>query len=195
MKYTDWYCVQVAAGCEKKAKADLLARKAVLEDRYVESVEVPESTNLVIQKSGKRKVVRTKLLPGYIIVQVREQTIEKEDGTYYKAFPAATQQMIRETFNVLGFAGPDKNKPRKMRPKEVKILFDRVDATHLEVKSNVQIDYNEGDILEVVSGPFTGYKAEVMSIQGQKILAHLDMFGRTVPTEFSPNQLYKNQEQ
>ena len=32
MDYRNWYCVQVAAGCENKAKADLLARRAVLGD-------------------------------------------------------------------------------------------------------------------------------------------------------------------
>ena len=30
MNYKNWYCVMVASGCEKKAQADLLARRAVL---------------------------------------------------------------------------------------------------------------------------------------------------------------------
>ena len=190
MNYRDWYCVQVASGCEQKAKADLLARKAVLDDRYILDVEVPETTELTVQKNGKRKAVKTKLLPGYILVQVRKQTVEQEDGEFTKEFPRDTQQTIRSTFNVIGFAGADKNKPQAMRPSEVKNLFDRVDDTHVEVKRNVNIDYNIGDILDVVAGPFVGHKTEVTSIQGTKIFGQLDLFGRTIAAEFTTDQLY-----
>ena len=55
----------------------------------------------------------------------------------------------------------------------------------------MQNDYQEGDILDVVSGPFAGFKCEVVSMQGQKILGQLDMFGRVVPAEFSLDQVYK----
>ena len=190
MDYRNWYCVQVAALCEKKAKADLLARRAVLEDRFIQNVEVPETTELVFDKAGKRKAKKTIILPGYILVQVKSDTVE-EDGVEKKVFPAFTQETIRATFNVIGFAGSDKNKPRRMRPSEVKAVFDRADSTHQEVKQNVQVDYNIGDVLDVVSGPFAGSKVEVANIQGSKILGHVDLFGRVVPAEFTTDQLYK----
>ena len=53
-------------------------------------------------------------------------------------------------------------------------------------------DFNEGDILEVIQGPFKDYNVEVMTIQGDKILGQIDMFGRTVPAEFTKSQLYKH---
>ena len=192
MDYRNWYCVMVASGCENKARADLLARKAVLEDRYITDVEVPETTELVVDKHGKRKAVKTKLLPGYILVRVLKEAVEDEEGNVTNVFPAYTQSTIRATFNVLGFAGPNKNKPRVMRPSEVKNIFDRVDDTHVEVKQNVTIDYEIGDILDVVSGPFAGNKVEVVDIKGTKVLGQVTLFGRTVPAEFSPNQLYKS---
>lgn len=191
MDYRNWYCVQVASGCEKKAKADLLARKAVLEDRFIQNVEVPETTELTFDKAGKRKAVKRLILPGYILVQVLKDTVEDADGFDKKVFPAFTQETIRATFNVLGFAGADKNKPRAMRPPEVRNIFNRVDTTHEEVKQNVDVDYNIGDILDVTSGPFAGNKVEVVAIQGTKVLGQIDLFGRVVPAEFSPNQLYK----
>ena len=191
MNYKDWYCVMVASGCEKKAQADLLARRAVLKDPFIQAVEVPESTEMKVSKDGKRKVVKTKVLPGYILVQVLRERIEDELGNVKQVFPAFTQSTIKDTANVLGFAGANKNKPRMMKPAEVELLFNRVDDTHLEVKQNVTIDYKEGDILEVVSGPFTGYKCEVVNVQGTKILGQLDMFGRQVPAEFTKEQVYK----
>lgn len=191
MNYKNWYCVMVASGCEKKAQADLLARRAVLKDPFIQAVEVPESTEMKVSKDGKRKVVKTKVLPGYILVQVLRERIEDELGNTKQVFPAFTQSTIKDTANVLGFAGANKNKPRMMKPAEVELLFNRVDDTHLEVKQNVTIDYKEGDILEVVSGPFTGYKCEVVNVQGTKILGQLDMFGRQVPAEFTKEQVYK----
>ena len=65
------------------------------------------------------------------------------------------------------------------------------DDAHLEVKQNIQFDYQPGDILDVVSGPFAGYKAEVINVQGEKIKCQLDMFGRTVPAEITKEQVYK----
>ena len=191
MDYRNWYCVQVAAGCEKKAKADLLARKAILEDRFIQQVEVPESTELTFDKGGKRKAKKVLILPGYILVQVLPETVEDEEGIERKVFPPFTQKTIRDTFNVIGFAGANKNKPLKMRVPEMKNLFSRVDSTHQEVKQNVQVDYNVGDVLDVTSGPFAGNKVEVTSVQGMKILGQLTLFGRTVPAEFTVDQLYK----
>ena len=52
-------------------------------------------------------------------------------------------------------------------------------------------EYQEGDILDVVAGPFVGHKAEVVGLQGDKIKCQLDMFGRTVPAELTKDQVYK----
>ena len=191
MNYKDWYCVQVASGCEKKAKADLLARRSVVDDRAILDVEVPERTELTFDKNGKRKAVKNKVLPGYILVQVKKRTIEQEDGTEARVFPPETRDTIMSTFNVLGFAGADRKVPRMMRPSEVKHIFEMVDDTHLEVKQNIQVDYNVGDILDVVHGPFAGNKVEVLNVQGAKVLGQLEMFGRTISAEFTTSQLYK----
>ena len=191
MNYRDWYCVQVASNCEAKAKADLLARRSVLDDRAILEVEVPQRTELTFDKKGKRKAVKTKVLPGYILVQIAKRTVEHDDGTTERIFPPETRDTIMATFNVIGFAGSDRKVPRMMRPKEVQHIFEMVDETHLEVKQNVQVDYSIGDILDVISGPFVGNKTEVVNIQGNKILGQIEIFGRTVPAEFTPTQVYK----
>lgn len=191
MIYKDWYCVQVAAGCEKKARADLLARRAVMKDTNIIEVEHPQKTEMKVTKDGKRRIVKTLLLPGYILVRVVKEKLEDELGNVRYVFPALTQKTIADTMNVLGFAGANKKKPRMMKPGEVKNIFDRVDEAHVEVKQNSTLNYSVGDILDVVSGPFTGYKCEVVNIQGSKILGQLDMFGRIVPAEFTKDQVYK----
>lgn len=191
MNYTDWYCVQVASNCEAKAKADLLARRSVLDDRAILEVEVPQKAELTVNKKGERKAVKTKVLPGYILVRIAKRTVEHEDGTTTRIFPPETRDTIMATFNVIGFAGSDRKVPRMMRPREVQHIFDMVDETHLEVKQNVQVDYAVGDIIDVISGPFVGNKTEVVAIQGSKILGSIDIFGRTVSAEFTTSQVYK----
>ena len=155
-------------------------------------MESPETTEMVVDKAGRRKTVKRKLLPGYILVQVAKESVEDAEGNIKKVFPPTSQETIRYTSNVLGFAGSNKNKPRMMKQDEVRNIFNRVDDTHLEVKQNVLTDYQEGDILDVVAGPFTGYKAEVTGVQGGKIKVQLDMFGRLIPAELTKDQVYKS---
>ena len=73
-------------------------------------------------------------------------------------------------------------------------IRDRCDEAHLETKLNITEDFSEGDILEVVQGPFKGYDVEVISVSGDKILGQIDMFGRTVPAEFTKIKVYKKRQ-
>ena len=86
----------------------------------------------------------------------------------------------------------DRDRPLPMRFSEVKKMFDMCDEAHLDTKTNLQADFYEGDILDVVAGPFSGYKCEVIAIQGDKIKAQLDMFGRCIPAELTKEQVFKN---
>ena len=130
-------------------------------------------------------------MSGYLLVKVRPEVVEDEEGNVSKIFPPDTFDLILGTPGIKFFVNCDKDKPIPFRPKEIKKLFDLCDEAHLEVKQNIQNDYQEGDMLEVVSGPFAGYKCEVVSVSGQKIFGQLDMFGRTIPAEFTMEQVYK----
>ena len=192
MNYSNWYAVSVATNKEKAACAQLLSRKHVLNDRHLQDITFLERKEIKIQKSGKRKVVNKKLMPGYVLVQVKDQTVENDDGTITTEFPAETFDLITQTNGIKGFVNCNKKHPIAFRPRDIKKLFDMCDDAHLEVKHNMQSDYKEGDVLDVVSGPFEGYKVEVASIQGDKILGQLDMFGRIIPAEFTKQQVYKH---
>ena len=192
MDYRNWYAVSINTNKERSCKEQLLARQALVNDTNLLDVEFLQRKELVIEKSGKRKVKNRQLMPGYLLVQVKLETIDNEDGTVTKQFPSETFDLIVGTPGIKGFVNCNAKKPLPFRPREIKKLFDMCDDAHLEVKQNVVYDYQEGDILDVVSGPFAGYKCEVVSIQGDKILGQLDMFGRTVPAEFTKDQVYKN---
>ena len=191
MNYSNWYALSINMNKERSCKEQLLARKALFQDKFLQDVEYLERKEIVIEKSGKRKVKNRLLMSGYLLVQVTPEVVEDDLGNQSKVFPGDTFNLILGTPGIKFFVNCDRDKPIAFRPKEIKKLFDMCDDAHLEVKQNMNSDFNEGDILDVVDGPFTGYKCEVMSVQGDKILGQLDMFGRTVPAEFTKEQVYK----
>ena len=191
MDYNNWYALSINMNKERVAKSELLARKSVFQDTYLEDVEYLKRKEIVIEKSGKRVVKNKLLMSRYLLVKVKPQIVEDEEGNKSKIFPPDTFDLIVGTPGIKFFVNCEQDKPIPFRPREIKKLFDMCDDAHLEVKQNMQNDFQEGDILDVIDGPFTGYKCEVVNIQGQKILGQLDMFGRTVPAEFSFEQVYK----
>ena len=176
---------------ERSAKEQLLARKAVAKDMNLQEVEYLQKKELVFDKGGKKKIVNRLLMSGYMLVQVKPEVIEDELGNKVKQFPGDTFKLITETPGIREFVNCDKDNPIPMRPREVKKMFEMCDEAHLETKLNITEDFVPGDILEVIQGPFKGYDVEVITVSGDKILGQLDMFGRTVPAEFTKFQVYK----
>lgn len=191
MDYRNWYALSINMNKERSCKSELLARRAVFNDTHLEEVEYLERKEIVIEKSGKRKVKNRLLMSGYLLVKVKPLLVEDVNGAQSKIFPPDTFDLILGTPGIKFFVNCEAKKPIAFRPKEIKRLFDMCDDAHLEVKQNMMNDYQEGDILDVVAGPFAGFKCEVISMQGQKILGQLDMFGRVVPAEFTLDQVYK----
>jgi len=191
MDYNNWYALSINMNKENATKSELMARKAVFQDTYLEEVEYLKRKEIVIEKSGKRKVKNKLLMSGYLLVKVKPMIIEDEEGNVQKIFPPDTFDLILGTPGIKFFVNCEKKHPIPFRPREIKKLFDMCDDAHLEVKQNMNSDFQEGDILDVVAGPFTGFKCEVISVQGQKIKGQLDMFGRTVPAELTVDQVYK----
>lgn len=192
MDYKNWYALSINMNKEKATKAELLARKDVFKDTHLEDVEYLQRKEIVVDKGGRRKVKNALLMSGYLLVKVKPQEVEDEEGNKSLIFPPDTFDLILGTPGIKFFVNCEKDHPIPFRPREIKKLFDMCDDAHLEVKMNLQNDYQEGDILDVVDGPFKGFKCEVVSVQGQKIKGQLDMFGRVVPAELTLDQVYKS---
>ena len=192
MDYNNWYALSINMNKERATKSELLARRAVFQDTYLEDVEYLQRKEIVIEKSGKRTVKNKLLMSGYLLVKVKPQLVEDVNGNQSKIFPPDTFDLIVGTPGIKFFVNCEKDHPIAFRPREIKKLFDMCDDAHLEVKQNMQNDFQEGDILDVVDGPFTGFKCEVVSVQGNKINGQLDMFGRVVPAQLTVDQVYKN---
>lgn len=181
-----WYVVQVAAGCEKKVKADLEQRthSLALEDRILQ-VRIPQSPTVKVKKDGSRVHGAEKILPGYVLVEM----ILDDDAW----------QMVRNTPNVINFVGAEQRravgrgrghvKPLPLSPTEVARIFKESE----EAEPVVKIDLQVGDKILVLSGPFKDFAGEVIEVSTErnKLKALLSIFGRDTPVELEFNQVEK----
>lgn len=157
-----WYVAHTYSGYENKVETDL--RKTVannhLEDQILE-VRVPVE-EVVELRNGKKKSVKRKLFPGYVLVNMI-----MNDKTWY---------VVRNVRGVTGFVGPG-SKPVALSDAEMKSLGIKTE--------NVSIDFVEGETIVIVAGPWKDTIGVVSRIDYGKQTAtiNVEIFGRETPVE------------
>ncbi|MCQ2736035.1 MAG: transcription termination/antitermination protein NusG [bacterium] len=173
-----WYVVHTYSGYEKKVRDSLIRRIDSMNMREkIFEVLVPVETEIEF-KNGKKKEVEKKLYPGYVLVEM----IMADDSWY----------VVRNTSGVTGFVGPSgvDAKPVPLPEDEVKFIRSQMG---LEAPSRVSLDIEVGQSVNVIKGPFEGFKGVVdeVSIEREKIKALLTIFGRETSVELDFNQVEK----
>ena len=139
-----WYIAHTYAGYENKVKASL---EKIVENRglgnLIYDIKVPFET--VIEKNGdKEKVVEIKTFPSYVFVKM----IMTDESWH----------AVRNITGVTGFVGPG-SRPAPLSEQEVlDINLESVEET------KVQLSFNEGDEVSIISGLFEGYEGVVQAI-------------------------------
>ncbi|WP_084262623.1 transcription termination/antitermination protein NusG [Actinomadura formosensis] len=180
----DWYVVHSYAGYENRVKTNIETRTQTLNmEDYIFQIEVPQHEVTEI-KGGKRQKVNEKVLPGYILVRM-----ELTDESW---------AAVRNTPGVTGFVGL-LNKPSPLSLDEVASLLapapeEGVAKTAKEqAKAPATVDYEVGESVTVMDGPFATLPATVNEINAeqQKLKVLVSIFGRETPVELSFNQVSK----
>ncbi len=183
----EWYVVHSYAGYENKVKTNLETRIQTLDmEDYIFQVEVPTEEVTEI-KNGQRKQVQRKVLPGYILVRM-----ELNDASW---------SAVRNTPGVTGFVGAT-SKPSPLTIDEVlKFLLPQVEqkpaagkkAAATPAKSTVEVDFEVGESVTVMDGPFATLPATISEVNadGQKLKVLVSIFGRETPVELSFSQVSK----
>ena len=137
-------------------------------------VLVPTEKKIKI-KNGKRKLVKEKIFPGYVLV---EMTVT--DDSWY---------VVRNTPNVTGFIGTGTT-PSPLSEQEVVNLFERMGSAEEPAFS---IDLQPGMPVKIGDGPFKGFEGKVNEIDGArgKVKVLVSMFGRETPLELDFTQVKK----
>ncbi len=166
-----WYVVHTYSGHENKVKANI---EKIVENRGMEDViiEVVVPTEIVVEiKNGKRKDKSKKIFPGYALVKM----IMTDESWY----------VVRNTRGVTGFVGPG-SKPIPLTEEEVLTMG-------LE-KRSIEVDFEVGDSITVISGPFESFigTVEEIHLERQSIKALISMFGRETPVELGFDQIQRD---
>ena len=164
MSEAKWYVVHTYSGYENKVKAniDKTIENRHLEDQILE-VRVPLE-DVVEVKNGVQKVSQKKLFPGYVLLHMI-----MNDDTWY---------VVRNTRGVTGFVGPG-SKP---------VPLTDVEMAGLGIKrDNIEVDYEVGDMIQVIGGAWADTVGVVraLNIPKQSLTINVELFGRETPVEIS----------
>jgi transcriptional antiterminator NusG len=173
----DWYVVHTYSGYENKVKANLESRIHTMQmEGKIFGVHIPMEDVMEI-KSGKKQVVKRKQFPGYLLVRM----VYDNDSWY----------VVRNTPGVTGFVSAGTGtKPTPLSKHEVdKILAVKKE----EVRPQVRLGFEEGDIVRITSGPFADFNGTINEINADqaKLKVLVNIFDRETPVELSFDQVSK----
>jgi len=139
----------------------------------ISQVIIPTEEEIEV-RNGQRRTVTKKILPGYIIVQMR-----MTDQSW---------NVVRNTPGVTGFVGSG-NKPTPLKEDEVDQILKQMAAEAPRVKAG----FRQGQSIRVIDGPFIDFVGIVDEISQHKGKAKvlLSLFGRETPVELDFLQMEK----
>lgn len=178
MAEANWYVVHTYSGYENKVKVDL---EKTIENRGLQEqiLEVSVPTQSVIEvRNNAEKVTERKMFPGYVLIRMI-----MNDETWY---------VVRNTRGVTGFVGPG-SKPVPLAPEEMaKLGFGVPEGTVLREKK-VLVDFEEGDTVTVVAGPWKDTVGTLVEINEKKktVSMMVEMFGRETKVELDFTEVKK----
>jgi transcription termination/antitermination protein NusG len=165
----DWYILKVQSNREESIREGLLRRVAIAGlGRYFGDVIVP--TEKVTEfKGGKKKVIKRKLYPGYLVVNM-----EINDDSWF---------LVRETPGIGDFTGAAGH-PSPMLPHEVSRIVAKQEEKS-EKAPKLKIAFREGDRVKINEGTFENFEGEVDSLDetNGRVTVMINIFGRSTPVE------------
>lgn len=174
-----WYIIKTFARKELKVKKEILR---VLEEQeqehLIQDIQVP--VEVVTSIANKKKKERERVLySGYVFIKT-----------------TPTQKVIdilREVPGCMGFLSMSKTDgtPVPLPQEEVDRMLEvekSVNSGHKQI-----VGFTEGQVVEVATGPFSGYTGILSEIFQEKLkgTVQLRIFGRITPTEVSLVDLKK----
>ncbi|MFA6307802.1 MAG: transcription termination/antitermination protein NusG [Patescibacteria group bacterium] len=169
-----WYVLHTYSGYEENVCRNLKQRieSMDMEDKIFD-VLIPTETKIKI-KNGKRKTVKEKIFPGYVLV-----SMVVTDASWY---------VVRNTPNVTGFVGSGTT-PTPVSESEIKALMQRMGDEDPEFKVDIEV----GETVKITDGPFKEYEGKISEVDEARGKAKVlvAMFGRETPVELDFLQIKK----
>lgn len=176
----DWYILKVQVNREDSIK-DALLRRVKMEgrDKFFREVIVPTEDIAEFTKTGKRRIVKKKIYPGYILVNMAVN-----DETWF---------LVRETPGIGDFTG-SAGKPTPMLPQDVDRILRTSKVTEgEETQVRSPIPFKAGDRVRVKEGYFQNFEGDIDAIDqaNGRVTVMINIFGRSTPVELEHWQIEK----
>jgi len=169
-----WFVIHTYSGHEERVKKNLEQRiKLIDSGDEIAQIVVPTEEEVEV-RGGQRRTVAKKILPGYVLVQMK-----MSDQNW---------NIVLNTPGVTGFVGSG-SKPVPLREEEVSQILKQMEAETPRVK----VGFKQGQSVRVTDGPFTdfvGIVDEISTGKG-KVKVLLSLFGRETPVELDFLQVEK----
>lgn len=181
-----WYILQTYSAYEAKIAREIQHKLELgdLDSNVVKSIKVPEE-EIVEIKDGKKKTRKTKILPGYVMMELDLPEIGWKD----------TCAKIRRIQGVNGFVGTaPTERPRPIPTEEAKRMLAHAGEIKGEKIVHVKQSYAVGDIVKIMEGPFATFEGTVEKIEEgkDKLTVNVQIFGRATPVEVNMTQVEKS---
>ena len=172
-----WYIIHAYSGFENKVRDAIMAEATRLGlTPLVESVEVPTEKVTEVRR-GKKVTSDRKFFPGYVLAK-----LSMNDDVYH---------LVKNTPKVTGFLG-SMGKPQAISDAEAaRILNTREEAAKAEPKARISVDYEIGDAVKVLDGPFASFNGvvEELDFEKSRVKVSVSIFGRATPVELEFEQV------
>jgi transcription termination/antitermination protein NusG len=169
-----WYVIHTYSGHEERVKKNLEQRiKFMDSNSEIARIEIPMEQEIEV-RSGKRRTVTRKILPGYVLVNMK-----MDENTW---------SVVRNTPGVTGFVGSG-NTPTPLGEKEVGEILKQMTAEAPKVK----VGFRKGQSVRVTDGPFIDFVGVVdeINLEKGKVKVLLSLFGQETPVELDFLQIDK----
>lgn len=171
-----WYIIHAYSGFENKVRDAIMSEAARMGlEQLVESVEVPVETVTEVRR-GKKVQSERKFFPGYVLAK-----LEMNDDVYH---------LVKNTPKVTGFLGSS-GKPQPISEAEAARILNTKEEAAAAPKHQIKVDYEIGDQVKVLDGPFASFNGlvEELDFEKNKVKVAVSIFGRATPVELDFEQV------
>ena len=171
-----WYIIHAYSGFENKVREQILADATRLGlEALVDSVEVPTETITEVRR-GKKVQAERKFFPGYVLAK-----LTMNDDVYH---------LVKNQPKVTGFLGA-MGKPQAISEAEAARILNTKAEAAAAPKTRITVDYEIGDQVKVLDGPFASFNGLVEEIDFDKgrVKVSVSIFGRATPVELEFEQV------
>ena len=127
---------------------------------------------------GRAQLVE--FMPGYVLAK-----LDMTDQVYH---------LVKNTPKVTGFLGPN-GKPQAISETEAgRMLHTKEEAAAHAPKQKIKVDYEIGDAVKVLEGPFASFNGTVeeLDFDKSKVKVSVSIFGRATPVELDFEQVERS---